>query len=74
MNILIATLVIVSYMGIAMAFYFGFHAADEVGEPFVNFCCALSWPLIVAVCIIIGPFFSFWFIATVIHGTDVLDQ
>lgn len=74
MNIGIILLAIVAYIGVAMAFYFGFHVADEVGEPFVNFCCALSWPLITAACIAIGPFFSFWFIATVVHGTDFLGE
>ena len=56
------------YLGIAMAFYFGFSIADAVGEPAVNACCAISWPLVLAICVIVGPFFSFWWLASLIHG------
>lgn len=65
--LLLKILVVVAYLGVAMAFYFGFTAADEVGEPDVNACAALAWPLIVLVCVVIGPFFSFWYIADRIH-------
>ena len=39
---LIVIVAIVAYLGVAMAFYFGFSAADSVGEPAVNGCCALA--------------------------------
>ena len=53
---LIAIVAIVAYLGVAMAFYFGFAVADSVGEPAVNGCCALAWPLVLAICVLIGPF------------------
>ena len=65
---------IVVYLGIAMAFYFGFSIADTVGETSVNACCALSWPLILIICVVIGPFFSFWWLASVIHKNNEEDE
>lgn len=67
---LIVIVAIVAYLGVAMAFYFGFSAADSVGEPVVNGCCALAWPLVLAICVLIGPFFSFWWLAASIHGEE----
>ena len=61
---------IVAYFGVAMAFFFGFASADTVGEPGVDACCALAWPLVLAICVLVGPFFSFWWLATVIHGEE----
>ena len=65
---------IVVYLGIAMAFYFGISIADTVGETSVNACCALSWPLILIICVVIGPFFSFWWLASAIHKNNEEDE
>lgn len=67
MNILWYVIAVVAYLGVAMAFYFGFTVSDDVGEPDVNACAALAWPLILLVCVVIGPFFSFWIVADLLH-------
>lgn len=73
MNILWIIIAAVAYVGIAMAFYFGLLYADPVGETGVNVACAIAWPLVVAICIIIGPYFGFYIFTAWIHGCVVED-
>ena len=67
---LIVIVAIVAYLGVAMAFYFGFAVADSVGEPAVNGCCALRgrwcWR---SVCSLARSSPSWW-LATAIHGEE----
>lgn len=74
MPLLIMIVAVVAYLGVAMAFYFGFNVADPVGETGVNLCCALAWPMVVLICVVIGPFFSFWWLAIAIHGDEEGDE
>ena len=67
---LIVIVAIVAYLGVAMAFYFGFAVADSVGEPAVNGWGALAWPVVQEICGCNGTCVPFEWLATAIHGEE----
>ena len=71
MNILWIIIAVVVYFALAMGFYFGLLYADPAGETGVNVACAIAWPLVLLVSMVIGPFFGFFVFSAWVHGCEV---